>query len=53
MTAQPVLPGDPDRERLWKVVTKYSKSYDEYQNKTIRDREVDTKALVGCDYQEG
>ena len=36
MTAQPVLPGDPNRERLWKVVTKYSKSYDEFQKKTGR-----------------
>lgn len=26
VTAQPVLPRDPDRERLWKVVTKCSKS---------------------------
>jgi deazaflavin-dependent oxidoreductase (nitroreductase family) len=31
LTSQPVLPGDPDRERLWGVVTKCSKSYDEFQ----------------------
>ena len=49
VTAQPVLPGDPDRERLPKVATKRSKSYDEYQNETIPDRQVDTKALTGCD----
>ncbi len=36
VTAQPVLSGDPNRERLWKVVTKYSKSYDEFQKKTGR-----------------
>lgn len=36
VTAQPVLPGDPDRERLWKVVTKYNKSYIAYQKKTRR-----------------
>ena len=36
VTAQPVLPGDPDRERLWKIVTKYNKSYNEYQKKTRR-----------------
>ena len=53
VTSQPVLPDDPDRDRLWNVVTKYSKSYDEYQNKTISDRHVDTKALIGCCCQEG
>jgi F420H(2)-dependent quinone reductase len=36
VTAQPVLPGDPDRERLWRIVTKYNKAYDEYQKKTSR-----------------
>ncbi|WNG91691.1 nitroreductase family deazaflavin-dependent oxidoreductase [Mycobacterium sp. ITM-2016-00318] len=36
VTAQPVLPGDPDRERLWKIVTKYNKAYPEYQKKTSR-----------------
>jgi deazaflavin-dependent oxidoreductase (nitroreductase family) len=36
VTARPVLPGDPDRERLWKIVTKYNKSYNEYQKKTRR-----------------
>jgi F420H(2)-dependent quinone reductase len=36
VTAQPVLPGDPDRERLWKKVTKYNKAYPEYQKKTSR-----------------
>src|SRR6202007_1097568 len=36
VTAQPVLPGDPDRERLWRIVTKYNKSYDGYQKKTSR-----------------
>jgi deazaflavin-dependent oxidoreductase (nitroreductase family) len=36
VTATPVLPGDPDRERLWKVVTKYNKSYDQYQKRTSR-----------------
>ncbi|GFG54709.1 nitroreductase [Mycolicibacterium agri] len=36
VTAQPVLPGDPDRERLWKIVTKYNKAYDIYQKRTSR-----------------
>ena len=36
VTARPVLPGDPDRERLWKIVTKYNKSYDQYQKRTRR-----------------
>ena len=36
VTAQPVLPGDPDRERLWQIVTKYNKAYPEYQKKTSR-----------------
>jgi deazaflavin-dependent oxidoreductase (nitroreductase family) len=36
VSAQPVLPGDPDRERLWKIVTKYNKAYPEYQKKTSR-----------------
>ena len=36
VTAQPVLPGDPDRERLWKIVTKYNKAYDNYQKRTSR-----------------
>ena len=36
VTAQPVLPGDPDRERLWRIVTKYNKGYNEYQKKTSR-----------------
>ena len=36
VTAQPVLPGDPDRDRLWKIVTKYNKAYDGYQKKTKR-----------------
>lgn len=36
VTAQPVLPGDPDRDRLWKIVTKYNKSYIEYQKRTRR-----------------
>jgi deazaflavin-dependent oxidoreductase (nitroreductase family) len=36
VTARPVLPGDPDRERLWKIVTKYNKTYNEYQKKTSR-----------------
>ena len=36
VTARPVLPGDPDRDRLWKIVTKYNKSYNEYQKKTRR-----------------
>jgi F420H(2)-dependent quinone reductase len=43
VTDQPVLPGDPDRERLPKAVTKYSKSYDEYQNKTVPDRHLTPK----------
>ena len=34
--SSPVLPGDPDRERLWKVVTKRSKSYDECRKRTQR-----------------
>ena len=36
VTAHPVLPGDQDRERLWKIVTKYNKAYPEYQKKTSR-----------------
>jgi len=36
VTAHPVLPGDPDRERLWRKVTKYNKAYPEYQKKTSR-----------------
>jgi F420H(2)-dependent quinone reductase len=36
VTARPVLPGDPDRERVWKIVTKYNKAYPEYQKKTSR-----------------
>jgi F420H(2)-dependent quinone reductase len=36
VTAHPVLPGDPDRERLWRIVTKYNKAYPEYQRKTSR-----------------
>ncbi|WP_231988618.1 nitroreductase/quinone reductase family protein [Mycobacterium sp. 1274761.0] len=36
VTATPILPGDPDRERFWKVVTKYNKSYDQYQQRTSR-----------------
>ncbi len=36
VTAQPILPGDPDRDRLWKIVTKYNKAYPEYQKKTSR-----------------
>lgn len=36
VTAQPVLPGDPDRERLWGVVTKYNKAYPNYQKRTSR-----------------
>lgn len=36
VTAQPVLPGEADRERLWKIVTKYNKAYPEYQKKTSR-----------------
>ncbi|HKV21996.1 MAG TPA: nitroreductase family deazaflavin-dependent oxidoreductase [Mycobacterium sp.] len=36
VTAQPVLPGDADRERLWKIVTKFNKAYPEYQKKTKR-----------------
>ncbi|HEX3285308.1 MAG TPA: nitroreductase family deazaflavin-dependent oxidoreductase [Mycobacterium sp.] len=36
VTAEPVLPGDADRERLWQIVTKYNKSYDAYQKKTSR-----------------
>ena len=49
MTAQPVLPGDPDRERLWKIVTKYNKAYDEYQKKTRRAdscRQADAEDLI-------
>jgi deazaflavin-dependent oxidoreductase (nitroreductase family) len=36
VTAQPVLPGDPDRERLWRIVTKYNRAYPEYQKRTRR-----------------
>lgn len=36
VTAQPVLPGDPDRERLWNIVTKYNKAYPNYQKRTSR-----------------
>jgi F420H(2)-dependent quinone reductase len=36
VTAQSVLPGDPDRERLWQIVTKYNKAYPEYQKRTSR-----------------
>jgi deazaflavin-dependent oxidoreductase (nitroreductase family) len=36
VTARPVLPGDPDRDRLWEIVTKYNKAYNEYQKKTKR-----------------
>lgn len=36
VTARPVLPGDPDRERLWKIVTRYNKAYDGYQKRTSR-----------------
>ena len=36
MTARPVLPDDPDRQRLWKIVTKYNKAYDQYQKRTSR-----------------
>ena len=36
VAARPVLPGDADRERLWKIVTKYNKSYDQYQKRTRR-----------------
>jgi F420H(2)-dependent quinone reductase len=36
VTATPVLPGDAERDRLWKIVTKYNKSYNEYQKKTRR-----------------
>lgn len=36
VTAQPVLPGDPDRERLWGIVTKYNKAYPNYQKRTSR-----------------
>ncbi|MCV7301424.1 nitroreductase family deazaflavin-dependent oxidoreductase [Mycobacterium barrassiae] len=36
VTAQPVLPGDPDRERLWRIVTKYNRAYPEYQKRTSR-----------------
>lgn len=36
VTAQPVLPGDPDRERLWSIVTKYNKAYPNYQKRTSR-----------------
>lgn len=36
VTAQPLLPGDPDRERLWGVVTKYNKAYPNYQKRTSR-----------------
>ena len=31
-----MLPGDPDRERLWKIVTKYNRAYPEYQKETSR-----------------
>jgi deazaflavin-dependent oxidoreductase (nitroreductase family) len=36
VTAEPVLPGDPDRDRLWAIVTKYNKAYDQYQKRTRR-----------------
>ncbi|MDX1887294.1 nitroreductase family deazaflavin-dependent oxidoreductase [Mycolicibacterium sp. 120270] len=36
VTATPVLPGDPDRERLWRIVTKYNKAYPAYQARTSR-----------------
>lgn len=36
VTAQPVLPGDPDRDRLWRIVTRFNKAYPEYQKKTSR-----------------
>jgi len=36
VTAEPVLPGDPERDRLWSIVTKYNKAYDEYQKRTKR-----------------
>jgi deazaflavin-dependent oxidoreductase (nitroreductase family) len=36
VTAEPVLPGDEDRDRLWAIVTKYNKAYDQYQKRTRR-----------------
>jgi deazaflavin-dependent oxidoreductase (nitroreductase family) len=36
VTAEPVLPGDPERDRLWAIVTKYNKAYDQYQKRTSR-----------------
>jgi F420H(2)-dependent quinone reductase len=36
VTAHPVLSGDPDRERVWRIVTKYNKAYDQYQTRTSR-----------------
>ena len=30
------MPGDPDRERLWRIVTNYNKADPEYQKKTSR-----------------
>ena len=36
VTAEPVLPGDPERDGLWSIVTKYNKAYDEYQKRTKR-----------------
>lgn len=36
VTAEPVLPGDPERDRLWSIVTKYNKAYDQYQKRTKR-----------------
>jgi len=56
VTAQPLLSGDPVREQLWKLVTKYGKTYDEYQKNTGRRFPIvsDSKAeLTSCDCQEG
>ena len=37
VTAQPVLPGDPDYDRLWKIVNKVNKgTYAQYQKRTSR-----------------
>ena len=49
VTAQPVLPGDPERERLWSIVTKYNKAYDripEEDQTPDPDRQADAKSLI-------
>lgn len=36
VTATPVLPGDPDYARLWRIVNDMSPNYDDYQRRTTR-----------------